>query len=208
MYTLIKKIVFWYLNRRCKRQILASAIVKGECQIWYNSSVSLTYGSKKEDVVIGDKCRLHGVSLSSQSGGQIIIGDRVRFGEGTWIQASNFIQIGNYTVTANGVTICDNNNHPVDPYDRLIMCKSPYDSDSRTWKYSDSAPVIIGENVWIGANVRVCKGVTIGNNSVIAACSVVTKDVPDNAIAAGNPAKIVKTDIHINTKRYFKDTLQ
>lgn len=117
---------FWYLNRRCERRILTSTIVKGECQIWHNSSVSLTYGSKKGDVVIGDKCRLHGVSLSSQSGGKIIIGDRVRFGEGTWIQASNFIQIGDYTVTANGVTICDNNNHPVAPYDRLIMCKSPY----------------------------------------------------------------------------------
>ena len=65
----------------------------------------------------------------------------------------------------------------------------------RSWKYSASKPIRIGENVWIGENVRICKGVTIGNNAVIAACSVVTKDVPANAIAAGNPAKIVKTDI-------------
>ena len=65
----------------------------------------------------------------------------------------------------------------------------------RKWKHSVSSPIIIGENVWIGSNVRICKGVTIGDNSVIAACSVVTKDVPANAIAAGNPAKIVKTDI-------------
>lgn len=51
---------------------------------------------------------------------------------------------------------------------------------------------IIGENCWIGANVRICKGVTIGDNSVVAACSVVTKDVPANCIVAGNPAKVVK----------------
>ena len=49
--------------------------------------------------------------------------------------------------------------------------------------------------MWIGSNVRICKGVTIGQGAVIAACSVVTKDVPANSIAAGNPAKIVKTDI-------------
>ena len=63
------------------------------------------------------------------------------------------------------------------------------------WKYSDNKPIIIGENCWIGSNVRICKGVTIGDNSVVAACSVVTKDVPANCIVAGNPAKVVKTDI-------------
>lgn len=205
MYTIIKKMVFWYLNRKSKKQVLASVIVKGECQILHNSSVSLLHGSKRGDVVLGDKCRLLGATLASQNGGEIIIGDRVKFGGGTWIQATDCVQIGNDSATATGVVICDNNNHSVNPYDRLIMRNSPHDSVCRTWKYSDSAPIIIGENVWIGANARICKGVTIGNNSVIAACSVVTKNVPDNAIAAGNPAKIVKTDIHINTKRYFKD---
>ena len=65
----------------------------------------------------------------------------------------------------------------------------------RMWKHSANAPIIIGENCWIGTNVRICKGVTIGDNSVIAACSVVTKDVPANCIVAGNPAKIVKSNI-------------
>ena len=50
-------------------------------------------------------------------------------------------------------------------------------------------PVHIGENVWLGEGVKVCKGVTIGANSVIGAGSVVTKDIPANVIAAGNPAK-------------------
>ncbi len=75
------------------------------------------------------------------------------------------------------------------------MYQTPWDSEYRGWKYSQSAPIIIENCVWIGSNVRICKGVTIGQGAVIAACSVVTKDVPANSIAAGNPAKIVKTDI-------------
>ena len=54
------------------------------------------------------------------------------------------------------------------------------------------APIHIGENVWIGANVTVVGGVTIGNHAIIAAGAVVTKDVPENAVAAGVPAKAIR----------------
>lgn len=53
-------------------------------------------------------------------------------------------------------------------------------------------PIIIGDNTWIGMNVIVLKGVKIGNNSIIGAGSIVTKDIPDNVIAAGNPCKVIK----------------
>lgn len=68
---------------------------------------------------------------------------------------------------------------------------------------SDNAPITIGDDCWIGQYVRICKGVSIGNGSVVAANSVVTKDVPANCIVAGNPARVVKRDIHLNTHRYF-----
>ena len=55
--------------------------------------------------------------------------------------------------------------------------------------------ITIGNNCWIGQNVRIQKGVTIGDNSVIGACSVVTKSIPANCVAVGIPAKVVKTDI-------------
>ena len=73
----------------------------------------------------------------------------------------------------------------------------PADSEMHLWKWSAIKPVIIKENVWIGENARICKGVTIGKNAIVAANSIVTKDVPDNSIAAGNPARIVKTDINL-----------
>lgn len=54
------------------------------------------------------------------------------------------------------------------------------------------SPVIIGENVWIGSNATILPGVTVGDNSVVAAGAVVTKDVPQNTVVAGVPAKVVK----------------
>ncbi|MDE7196387.1 MAG: sugar O-acetyltransferase [Helicobacter sp.] len=68
-------------------------------------------------------------------------------------------------------------NHDFNPYNRrATFCK----------------PIVIKDRVWIGINVTICPGVTIGENSVIAAGSVVTKDVPPNVIVAGNPAKVIK----------------
>ena len=54
------------------------------------------------------------------------------------------------------------------------------------------SPVIIGKNVWIGSNATILPGITIGNNSVVAAGAVVTKDVPKNTVVAGVPAKVIK----------------
>ncbi|MBO7617915.1 MAG: acyltransferase [Bacteroidales bacterium] len=132
--------------------------------------------------------------LNSQSGGKIILGDYSKIGGGSVINAVESIQIGNYTGIAENVHISDNNNHPVNPSYRKYMriCR---DMEPRYWKHSAHAPVVIGENCWIGRNVSILKGVTIGDNAVIAANSVVTKSVPANCIAAGNPAKVVKTDI-------------
>jgi serine acetyltransferase len=56
-----------------------------------------------------------------------------------------------------------------------------------------AGPVTIADNVWVGDGVTVCKGVTIGENSIVGAGSVVVRDIPANAVAAGNPARVVKT---------------
>jgi len=63
---------------------------------------------------------------------------------------------------------------------------------------SVATPIIIGDHVWIGMNVTVLKGVTIGDGAVVAAGSMVTKDVPPHSLVAGVPAKVVKTDVEWN----------
>ncbi len=68
----------------------------------------------------------------------------------------------------------------------------PLEASERNRYVEWSEPVTIGDNVWIGGSATIIPGVTIGNNVVIAAGAVVTKDVPDNVVVAGNPARIIK----------------
>jgi len=68
----------------------------------------------------------------------------------------------------------------------------PIEVEKRNQGIEYAKPITIGDNVWIGGNVVVLPGVSIGNNSVIGAGSVVTKDIPDNVIAVGNPCKVLK----------------
>lgn len=170
----------------------------------HTSKIITVDGSLPDDVQLSDGCRVYG-SLMSQNGGQIVFSKRVQLGYSSRVMCSTYIEIGEGTLIANDTEIVDNNNHPVNPRDRWLMCKSSWDSLKRRWTYSDSAPIIIGKNVWIGSDVRICKGVTIGDGSVIAACSVVTHSCPPNCIMAGNPARIVKENIDTTTKRYFED---
>lgn len=109
--------------------------------------------------------------------GFITIGDCVMISPGTRISAAHGITIGHSVMMANGVYITDSDWHGI--YDRT---KIP----------TEKTPVNIHDNVWLGDHATILKGVTIGENSVVAANSVVTKDVPANVVVAGNPAKVVK----------------
>ena len=66
------------------------------------------------------------------------------------------------------------------------------DHEARRQRWESAAPVVIGNNVWLGGGVIVCPGVTIGENTVIGAGSVVTKDVPPHVFAAGNPCRVIR----------------
>ena len=81
----------------------------------------------------------------------------------------------------------------------------PIHPDSRNSGYEYGIDVSIGDNVWIGGNVCIMPGVTIGDNVVIGAGSVVTKDLPDNVIAVGNPCKVVREITEADRDYYYKD---
>ena len=159
--------------------------------------VYLAFGSKKDNIIVENNVQfVPGCILKSSHCGKIVLREHCRL-QNTEIQSVEYVEIGKYTAIGPNVTISDNNNHPINPDFRKFMRTTPHTSDARSWIHADHAPVKIGENCWIGENVRIQKGVTIGDNSIIAANSVVTKSVPANCIAAGNPARVVKTDIHL-----------
>ena len=192
---MIRKVINLLKKKRKNSIFHKNATVLGRNHIFgLHAGIALFCGSTKEDIKIEDNVWIHG-NLISQYHGKIHMGRYTKIGSGSKILAVNSISIGDYTAIADNTTICDNNNHPINPDYRLYMRTTSESDDARMWIHSDNAPIVIGKNCWIGTNVRIQKGVTIGDNSVIAACSVVTKCVPPNSIAAGNPAKIVKTDI-------------
>ena len=117
--------------------------------------------------------------------GRIDIGDCVLMSPGSRLSASDEIVIGDGVMMANGTYVTDSDWHTI--YDR-------------TRRSEKSTPVRIGNNVWLGDHCTVLKGVTIGDNSVVAARAVVTRDVPANVVVAGNPAKVVKK---LDTERGF-----
>ncbi len=125
----------------------------------------------------GNMSRLCTWSNGKGGFGRIDIGSHSLLTPGLQIVSANHVTIGDNVMIASRVYISDADWHEI--YDRLA---SP----------GPTAPVTLGNNVWLGEGVKICKGVTIGENSVIGAGSVVTKDIPANVVAAGNPAKTVK----------------
>lgn len=116
-------------------------------------------------------------------GENIFIGNNVEINMNCVFLDCNRISIGSYSGIGPGVHIYTVT-HPVNPKERLP-------ENSQFWK-SYTAPVTIGNNVWIGGGAILLPDVTIGDNTTIGAGSVVTKSIPDNCIAAGNPCRVIR----------------
>lgn len=96
-------------------------------------------------------------------------------------------------------------NAQIAPNVAIYTAGHPIHPDSRNSGYEYGIDITIGDNVWIGGNTCIMPGVTIGNNVVIGGGSVVTKDLPDNVIAVGNPCRIVREITEDDRDYYFKD---
>ncbi len=92
----------------------------------------------------------------------------------------------------------------IGPNVAIYTAGHPVHPDTRNTGYEYGIEVVIGDNVWIGGNSVICPGVHIGNNVVIGAGSVVTKDIPDNVIAAGNPCRVIRKITEEDKKYYYK----
>ena len=91
------------------------------------------------------------------------------------------------------------------PNVQISTAGHPLHPESRASGYEYGIDITIGDNVWIGGNVLVCPGVTIGSNVVIGGGSVVTKDIPDNMLAYGNPCRVIREITEADRDYYFRD---
>ncbi|MBR3714465.1 MAG: sugar O-acetyltransferase [Clostridia bacterium] len=140
---------------------------------------------------IGENCYIE-PPLHSNWGGR-----HVHFGKGVYANFNltlvddNHIYIGDSTLLGPNVVIATAG-HPILP-------------ELREKGYQYNIPVRIGKNCWLGAGVVVLPGVTIGDNSVIGAGSIVTKDIPSNVVAYGNPCRVIREISEHDREYYFKD---
>ena len=116
----------------------------------------------------------------------------------------NFFANYNLTILDVGKVIIGDNAQ-IAPNVSIYTAGHPVHPDSRNSGYEYGIAITIGDNVWIGGNTCILPGVTIGNNVVIGAGSVVTKDIPDNVIAAGNPCKIIREITEKDRDFYYRD---
>ena len=116
----------------------------------------------------------------------------------------NFFANYNFTVLDVG-KVRIGANAQIAPNVSIYTAGHPVHPDSRNSGYEYGIDITIGDNVWIGGNVCILPGVTVGDNVVIGAGSVVTKDIPDNVIAAGNPCRIIRTITEEDRDFYYRD---
>src|SRR5690242_4813602 len=106
------------------------------------------------------------------------------------VGARCFANFGLTALDVAAITIGDD--VQIGPHVQLLTPTHPVDPDLRRAKWEAAAPISIGDNVWLGGGVVVCPGVTIGANTVVGAGAVVTRDLPADVVAVGNPARVVK----------------
>lgn len=135
---------------------------------------------------MGDHCKLSAqttlVAGKVHDEPNLVIGDHSNIGWGVTISVCERVELGNHVRVANGVLIADNPGHPLDPVARRT---EPVTADQ-------VRPIRIEDDVWIGTRAMIFGGVTIGRGSVVAAGSVVTRDVPPGVVVAGSPARVVR----------------
>ena len=149
---------------------------------------------------IGKKCVIDGNYIFEKESGNITIGDRTHIGGSTFISI-NGIRIGNDVTIAWDCMFYDHNSHSIYLSERQKDTMQEWNDwkDSgdlirnKNWDVVKTAPIVIEDKVWIGVGCKILKGVTIGEGAVIAAGSVVTKDVPAWSVYGGNPAAFIKS---------------
>ena len=174
-------------------------VCMGKSQL--GSEFRIRFDFQRDDVAlhIGDRCILRNQFIFESTAGKIKVGDGVFINSGTVVISRSSIEIGNAVTIAWGCTIYDHNSHSISYLDsiadqdqQLIDLPRGHLATNKDWSKVVASPIRICDYAWLGFDVTVLKGVTIGEGAIIGARAVVTKDIPPWTIAVGNPAQVVR----------------
>lgn len=182
-YIFIRNIYYFLL-----RVFLCEPLFKANCKKvgkGVRTDIFIPFITGMGDIIVGDQVLIDGrfgVTFASRYSKcpQLVIGDRTRIGHNCGIIVAKEVTIGKDCLIASDTLIFDSSGHCIDPAARL-MGLPPSDDMVK--------PVHIGDNVWIGKRAMIFPGVTIGNGAVVAAGSYVIRDVAENMLVSGNPAR-------------------
>ena len=186
MKDLIRKILNKYSYFKLKQK--AQLIIGANSVINYRSFD--LKNNKNCRFVIGEKSLVSASFVFEKEGAIIEIGSNTFMG-GCVLSCAKKIKIGDNVFIAWNVNIFDHNSHSLDYNVRRRDLPCLFNK-KKTWDDVVIRPTIIEEDVWIGVNAIILKGIIIGKGAIVAAGAVVTKNVPPNTIVAGNPAKVIK----------------
>ena len=174
--------------------IPANIEVGRDCAIDSSFCFKHFFARRQGALRIGDEVTLWRTSLAVEERGRLEIGNQCYLANAS-IVCSSRITLGNRVFVAGGVTIVDSDFHPLSAASRLAdtIALSPT-GDRGKRPHLASLPVVIGDDVWIGYNATVLKGVTVGDGAVIGPGAVVLRDVPAGSTVAGNPARRIESE--------------
>ena len=188
----LKRKIKYFLRRIFSFFLYKKVSAKGVV-IFYKNVRIYNLQNDRNKIRIGNQTQIYGELHLFGYGGEIEIGERCFVGEYTKIWSGNKIIIGNDVLISDNVHIVDTNSHELNHRERADGFLRIINEGHTSKEVNiNTSPITIGDNVWINFNSIILKGVTIGNGAIIAAGSIVTKDVPPFALVAGNPAKVIK----------------
>jgi len=179
-----KQAFYWMTNKFYYEPMLRSRCTSVGKNLQTDGDLPMIVGSGK--IFIGDNVRIGNragwiLSPNLYPCPELHIGDHTSINHMVTISVECRVTIGSHCRIAGETTIFDNNSHSVFP------------ENDRKMTRDDVAPITIEDHVWIGMRSMIFKGVTIGQGAVVAAGSIVTKDVPPRTLVGGNPARVIKT---------------
>lgn len=193
IYLYIKSLIEFGENFEREQRFHRSTTIHSSVKLLQNATVENLSGNPQL-IKVGENSVIRGQLVIFAHAGKIDIGKDCYIGEGTRIWSADAIKIGDRVLISHNVNIHDTNSHSVSPvlrYQHFIKIMSEGHPVINNVDIQ-SKSIFIEDDVWVGFNSTILKGVRIGQGSIVAASSVVTQDVPDFVIVAGNPASVIK----------------